>query len=190
MLAQIAKTQPHAAHAGYVHGLRSKWVFHQRSMVYLELLLGPLEKELNEKLIPAIFGSLSAVSKLERDLFALPGRYSGMGLDNPKKSAPHQFRSSLLLSKKHAELILNDEPELKLDDAKQKAIKAKLRSEKEARLENEYQRIYLEADKQLQKCMENAKEKGASCLVTTLPLDRDGFPFPCKRDFRDLICLC
>jgi hypothetical protein len=33
LLADIGKTQPHAAHAGYLHGLRSKWVFLQRVMV-------------------------------------------------------------------------------------------------------------------------------------------------------------
>ena len=37
--------------------------------------------------------------------------------------------------------------------------------------------------------MELAKEKGASALVTTLPIERHGFSFRCKRDFRDLIRL-
>ena len=53
----------------------------------------------------------------------------------------------------------------------------------------EYRRIYLKAPKHLAKSMELAKEKGASALVTTLPLQRHGFTFPCKRDFRDLLCL-
>jgi hypothetical protein len=85
LLAEIAKSQPHAAHAGYIHGLRSKWVFLQRVMAAIGTEMGPLEKAINEKLIPAILGTDSAVSELERSLFALPGRYSGLGFDDATK---------------------------------------------------------------------------------------------------------
>ena len=189
LLAEVAKTQPHAAHAGYFHGLRSKWVFLQRAMASIAGSLDPLEKAVNEKLIPAIFGIDSAVSVLDRDLIALPGGFSGMGLDNPTKSAPHHYRTSRILSKQHVELILTSQRELKVDQEKQKTLKVQLKQEKEDALEEEYQRIYLLAPDHLAKSMELAKEKGASALVTTLPLERHGFTFPCKRDYRDLLCL-
>ncbi len=70
-----------------------------------------------------------------------------------------------------------------------KITEKKLKQEREAAYEIEHQRIFLAADPTLQKSMQLAKEKGASALITTLPLERHGFVFPCKRDFRDLMCL-
>ena len=124
-------------------------------------------KEINEKLIPAIFGRDSAVCKLDRDLFALPGRHSGMGIDNPGKSAAHHLRASQILSNQHVHLILNSQRELKLDEEKQKALKEQLKQEKEVALKKEYNRIYHATSKPLAKAMELATEKGA---VTPLPL--------------------
>ena len=189
MLAKIAKSQPHAAHAGYIHGLRSKWVFLQRVMAAIGTEMGPLEKAINEKLIPAILGTDSAVSELERSLFALPGRYSGLGFDDATKSSPHHLRKSQIISKQHTELILTSQRELKVDQGKQKMLKVQLKEEREAALEKEYRRIYSAADKSLAHAMRLAKQKGASALVTTLPLKRHGFMLGSKRDFRDLMCL-
>ena len=149
--------------------------------------MDPLEKGVNEKLIPAIFGIDNAVRVLDRDLFALQGRHSGMGFENPTKSASHHHRTSRILSAQHVELILTSQRELKVDRKKQKALKVQLNQEKEEAYEKEYERIYLQAPEPLAKAMELAKEKGASALVTTLPLTRHGFMFRCKRDFRDLI---
>jgi hypothetical protein len=146
LLAKIAKTQPHAAHASYLHGLRSKWVFLQRVMAAIGTELGPVEKAINEKLIPAILGKASAASKLHRDLFALPGRYSGLGFDNPTNTASHHFRTSQLISKQHAELILTNQRELKLNQGEQKMLKEQLKEERELALELEYRRIFLAAD--------------------------------------------
>ena len=189
LLAKIAKTHPHAAHAGYVHGLRGKWVFMQRTMAVAAEMLNSLEKEINEKLIPAIFGLDSAVCKLDRDLFALPGRHSGMGIDNPGKSAAHHLRASQILSNQHVHLILNSQRELKLDEEKQKALKEQLKQEKEVALKAEYDRIYLATSRPMAKAMELAKEKGASALVTTFPIERHNLAFPRSRDFHDLLCL-
>ena len=189
LLAEIAKTQPHAAHAGYFHGLRSKWVFLQRVMVPIGSELESVEKAINEQLIPAILGKDSAVSELYRNLFALPGRFSGLGFDNPTKTAAHHFRSSQIISKQHVELILSNQRELKLDMGKQKLLKEQLKEEREAALESEYQKIYIAADTPLAHAMKLAKQKGASALVTTLPLERYGFIFQNKRDYRDLLCL-
>jgi hypothetical protein len=76
-----------------------------------------------------------------------------------------------------------------LDEEKQKALKEQLKQEKEVALKKEYDRILLGASRPMAKAMELAKEKGASALVTTLPLERHGFSFPRRGDFHDLICL-
>ena len=53
-LADIALTQPHAAHAAYTFGLKSRWVYLQRTMQTLPDLLGPLEQILRNKFLPAL----------------------------------------------------------------------------------------------------------------------------------------
>jgi hypothetical protein len=99
------------------------------------------------------------------------------------------LRASQILSNQHVHLILNSQRELKLDEEKQKALKEQLKQEKEVALKKEHDKILLAASKPMAKAMELAKEKGASALVTTLPLKRHGFSFPCRGDFHDLIRL-
>jgi hypothetical protein len=136
LLTDIAKTQPHATHTVYIHGLRSKWVFLQRVMAVIGTELDSVEKAINEKLIPAILGKDSAVSEPHRNLFALSGRFSRLGFDNPTKTASHHFRTSKLISKQHAKLILTNQRELKLDQGTQTMLKEQLKEEREVALES------------------------------------------------------
>ncbi len=151
--------------------------------------LGSVEKAIHEELIPAILGKDSAVSKIHRDLFALPGRFSGLGFDNPTTTSSHHFRTSKLLSQQHVNLILSNQRELKVNQQEQRRLKEQQKKEREEALELEYQRVHTAADQQLAHAMSYAKQKGASALITTLPLTKYGFVFPNRRDYRDLLCL-
>jgi hypothetical protein len=53
-LAEIARTQPHAAYAAYTHCVMSKWNFLMRTLPGISDLLQPLEEAIATKLIPAI----------------------------------------------------------------------------------------------------------------------------------------
>src|SRR5690242_14173396 len=94
VLSDIAKTQPHAAHAGFVHRVRNKWYYCQRTMRQVADLMQPIEKIIREKFLPTHFGNDMQVSDNERKLYALPGRLVGLGVDNPVLSALHVFRVS------------------------------------------------------------------------------------------------
>ena len=59
---QIASTQPHAAHAGFVHGVRSKWTFCQRTMKEVAKLMKPLENVIRTKFLPALIGDETTMS--------------------------------------------------------------------------------------------------------------------------------
>ncbi len=52
-LAQIAKTQPHAAYSAFTHGLASKWTYFLRTIPDIAHLLQPLEDAIRHKFIPA-----------------------------------------------------------------------------------------------------------------------------------------
>ena len=66
-------------------------------------------------------------------------------------------------------------------------MKAKLRKERRARLEKEANKLQASMPFHIQRAMELAREKGASALFTVLPLERHGFCFKAKRDWRDLV---
>ena len=76
-LADIAKTQPHAAYCAYTHALSSCWTFLSQTISYIADLLQPLEEAIQQHLIPILTGHPSC-SSVERDLLALPICMGGM----------------------------------------------------------------------------------------------------------------
>jgi hypothetical protein len=63
VLSDIAKTQPHAAHVGFVDGVRNKWYYCQRTMRQVGDLMQPIEKIIREKFLPTLFGNTMTVSE-------------------------------------------------------------------------------------------------------------------------------
>ena len=96
-LSVIAKTQPHAAHAGYIHGLKNVWSFAQRTMATLGKLIHGLETAIRTKFIPALLNKEMPISDKERQLFALPARLSGLGIANPVLDSPFELADSLAM---------------------------------------------------------------------------------------------
>ena len=96
-LADMARTQPHAAYCAYTHGLSSRWIFLSRTIPDIADLLQPLEEAIQQHLIPILTGHPSC-SSVERDLLALPVRMGGMGLVNPVSSFQRVFFTSLQLT--------------------------------------------------------------------------------------------
>ena len=81
-LATIARSQPHAAHAAFTHGMTSKWTYLTRTMPDIGPSLLPLDTIIRTKLIPALTGR-PPPNDMERDLLALPARLGGIALANP-----------------------------------------------------------------------------------------------------------
>ena len=64
VLAELAKTEPQAAHAVYTKGYRSKFTFFLRTIEGLEEYLQPVESILFDKFIPALFGGSPQMSQI------------------------------------------------------------------------------------------------------------------------------
>jgi hypothetical protein len=92
-LAKIAETSPHAAHAAFVHGMRNKWLFIQRTLPNTSLAFEPLEQIIKEKFFPALPGD-QLVSDAERALLSLPGKFGGFAIDNPVETADMSYKAS------------------------------------------------------------------------------------------------
>ena len=68
-----------------------------QSVPGIEHRLQPLEEALRTLFIPALTG-LDAPGDLERQLFAMPARYGGLGLTNPTSISVSEHQTSIRLT--------------------------------------------------------------------------------------------
>ena len=68
-------------------------------------LLQPLEYSIRLRFIPALTGR-DAPNDVERELFSLPARCSGLGIVNPCKMSELQFKSSLQIRAPLVKIII------------------------------------------------------------------------------------
>ncbi len=107
-LAEISTSLPHAAYAAFVHGLSSKWTHLARTVPGIKDLSKPLEKALNQVLIPSLTGK-PPCSELTRNLLALPVRVGGLGLVNPSTTLDTKFMASMKLTTPLSDTIVSQD---------------------------------------------------------------------------------
>ena len=91
-LSDISISQPQAAYTAYMWGFKSKWQFLQRVSKDSSHLFAPLENTINNSFIPKCIGHLPTPTL--REVFALPTRAGGLGLEDPTKTATTAFEAS------------------------------------------------------------------------------------------------
>ena len=108
--ASIAEDEPQLAYCAYTKGLCHRWKYFQRTVPNISSLFQPLENAIRELLIPKIFGR--EVSNQERDLFSLPLRFGGMGIQNPVDTADSEFMASSAITRNLTDLIMQQTTEV------------------------------------------------------------------------------
>ena len=186
-LADVASTEPHAAYAAFVFGLRHRWTFLQRAMPTAGDHMEPLRDAIRNNLIPMLIRH--ELNDLEMELMTLPARYGGMSFDDPVADSSYKHIDSLECTANLAGLILEGESELPqgLD----------LNQEAKAEIKKRHRNIYKAKADDLQsrlpepqhRAMELACDKGGSSTLTTIPISEHGFFFEVKSDFHDHIHL-
>ena len=184
-LSKFAITQPHASHAAYVHGL--SWSYCQSTMKKVKDLMRPLEAVIREKFIPNLLDEKTPISDEMRKLYALPGRFNGLGLDNPIEDATPKYDESVQLTKQLANLLVAGESKLLIDEEQLQKTKKEIKEQRNMRHKTIASALRAKFPRHLQKAMDVAQEKGGSCIITTLPLEKYDLAFKSKRDFRDLL---
>ena len=187
-LAEVAPSQPQAAHAAFTHGLIGKWKFLTRSSSSsIAQHLQPLEDAIRLRLIPSLTGR-SPPGNDERDLLALPPRLGGLGLVNPTKeveieqeNSQHVTASLVTRIVKQNENISDIKEEMK--QRKREAHNSKCKHQQEAATA-----LKSELPAALLRSAELATEEGASSWITAIPLDWYGFTLH-KGAYRDALCL-
>ena len=96
-LSEVARSQPHAAYAAFIHGLSARWIHFVRVTDLEEhsatVHLQPLKDIIHSLFIPELTGH-SPPGDLVRELLALPAQQGGLGKINPVAiSAAHHATS-------------------------------------------------------------------------------------------------
>ena len=185
-LSQFAHTQPQAAYATLVYGLRHKWSFIARTMPNTASLFQPLEEVITHHLIPAITGR-QPPGDLERSMLALPCRDGGMGIINPT-TLSSQYDSSIKITQPLVEWVLLQDSSMDGVQSAMKLVKIHVRKQIRDCSKAQATSLLSELDPEPRRALELAAEKGASSWLTTKPLKRYGFHLH-KGAFRDSLHL-
>ena len=187
MLAEIGKEEPQAAYCAYIKGMSHRWAFVQRTIGNISELFSPLEKVIRNTLLPSILGR--EISDTERCLLALPIRYGGLAIANPIETADREYNSSLKVTSPLSNLIQNQDDDIEnLDREEVDRAKKDLRREKEALFDSQYKEIITSLPELKRRCVEFARQKGASNWLSCLPLKKLGYTLN-KEEFRDAVAL-
>ena len=96
-LIEFAKSQPQAAYAAYTHGLRHKFTYFLRTIPDISDNLKPIDELISDQFIPTLFGC--PISPLERQIFALPVKYGGLGIPILTDMATYEFEASMTVTR-------------------------------------------------------------------------------------------
>lgn len=186
-LAEIAVDEPQLAYSAYTKALSMRWCFLQRTIPNCKEFFDPLEEAIRDKLIPAIVGR--KVTDLERNIFSLPVRLGGLGIQNPCDTAEREFKNSMTVTRSLTKLIEDQGDDLsRYDPIEIKTLTAKLKSEKEEMFKSKLDSLFPEMNQTLKRYVELACEKGAGVWLSALPLQAAGYIMN-KQEFRNAICL-
>ena len=106
-LADFTISQPQASYAAFTFGLRHRWTYFLRTLPDIAELLEPLERAINEVLIPAVTDH--TVTKVERDLLVLPVRTGGLGFTDPVVTSSSEYEASIKVTNPLVRRIVEQE---------------------------------------------------------------------------------
>ena len=188
VLAQVAKSQPHAAYAAFVHGLIGRWVYTLRvGLPSAANLTLPLEKAVRQTFIPALTGQ-PELNNLVRDLLSLPARQGGLGIVNATELPAIQQTTSAAVCQPLVSLIRQQGGDIKEASGLQRSIKYRLQRERRALAKATAMELKNRLPNSLRQCVVAGEEKGASSWLSAIPLESHGFVLH-KGAFRDALAL-
>ena len=187
-LAEIAKSQPHAAYAAFTHGLIGRWVYQMRVLKQsVSSELQPLENAISHALLPALTGQGPPNANM-RKLLTLPARKGGLGIVNPVNMVARHQEASRAICKPLTKLILEQGGDVIMARRQQHVIKSQLAKQRRAELNMEAESYISNLPEEVRRGALAAQEPGASSWLSTVPVTRHGFTFH-KGAFGDTICL-
>ena len=97
-------------------------------------LLRPLQDLIATQLLPSILGQ--DISKIDREIFALPTRYGGFGIPCLHEEAEFEYNTSITISDQLAKLIITQVSVLTLDEQQMRSTRSSVKSSRSTRIKN------------------------------------------------------
>ena len=187
-LSDIATREPQIAFAAFTYGLSKRWNYVCRTTPDISESLKRLEHSIKESFLPAIIDRAFGCDDKLREIFSLPARMGGLGVQNLAEISDAEYQYSRLVTKPLTEAIYEQaseyhENEEKLIEDKKEVSKAR----------NDFyiekKEVMMESLDEKQKLMiKLASEKGASSWLTALPLKEYGYILN-RQEFTDAIAM-
>lgn len=188
LLATFAKSQPHAAHSAFTHGLTSVWSHVIRTTPSIGHLLQPLEDAIRMNLIPGLTDG-PPPNDLDRSLLALPARLGGIALKNPAADTESIYTASLKISDPLKEAIISNTSDYSYEILSSQLIaRSEVHKLRQQQSTQQSESLKVNASDAMKRAMDLASEKGASSWLTTLPIEEFGFALH-KGAFHDALAL-
>ena len=187
-LSKVAEKKPQAALVGLTRSLQCEWNFVRRVVKDTSQLFAPLEKMLEENVLPSLLG-ISSVTHSDRVLYSLPVKRGGLGVRNLIEGAELAFSTSRAAIDCLVSLILLQ------GDFDQILHKTKMRK---ARKKHEEKQNAVDKDKldellavfpaDQKRAIRRIIDNNCSLWLTSLPLLKDNFDLSAT-EFRDALCV-
>ena len=183
-LAEIAKSQPHAAYIALTKAYKSKFTYFMRTIEAFEDYTDPVQEALNEILLPQLFGQDEPLSDELCELVTLTPAQGGLGVPNLRVETPMQYAASKIFTKHHVESIKCQSVEMRpseqsIDDLKKIQQTIKMETAK-SRMDN----IDASLSPEVLCLVTQSRDKGASSWLNAIPLKDQGLALN-KQEFRD-----
>jgi len=163
-----------------------RFTYFLRTIPNMGEFLQPLDEAIGNKLLPAILGT-SNISVLDRALYSILIRCGGHGIPNFEEKADHDYHTSVQITAPLAAIMITQGNTLPNPD-EVKTTRAEIHKQN-SDIEKQHEEVVIGTmNETTKKAVEQAKEKGASNWLSTLPLEDQGFTLN-KGEFRDAIAI-
>ena len=171
-LAEISKSQPHAAYVAFTKGFKSKFTYYLSTPESFEEYVDPIKEVIHTSFLPSLFGR---------------AEQGGIGIPDLKCESLEQFNASLDITAPHVNSIVTQSsiiPARELMEERKCEINAKRRAAAKSRIE----RIDESLSPDLLQAVQQTRDKGASSRLNAIPIEEHGLALN-KQEFRDSLCL-
>ena len=137
-LAEISKSQPHAAYVAFTKGFKSKFTYYLRTIESFEEYVDPIEEVIHTSFLPSLFGRAEPLPEELKELVSLSPAQGGIGIPDLKSEILEQFNASLDITAPHVNSIVNQSsfiPARELMEERKCEINAKRRATAKSRIE-------------------------------------------------------
>ena len=184
-LSEIAKTHPHAAYAAFIHGEQHRYTYFMRTICEISENLKPLDKVIDEKFLPTLFGR--DITDEDRELLSIQVKEGGMGIRQLHPNASKVYWTSKTITTPLIKQIIKQSDTLPKEEEVKKARTTTMRKVREDQ-EKRTEEIKSKQSPDIQRKLIQISEPGASSWLGALPLSQYNFDL-CKGEFQDAISL-